>query len=99
MPKWSKTWCFPAQLSSCLLVTRAEDWTWSSAWARCHNDDWRGLATCQWPLLRPEDWLFRVNAPLTDAELAAVRSCAERGPPYAATEWVEVCYELTYGVG
>jgi putative transposase len=45
------------------LVTRAEDWTWSSAWARCHHDDRRGLATCRWPLPCPENWLLRVNAP------------------------------------
>ena len=76
------------------LVARAEDWTWSSAWARSHKDDRRSLATCEWPIPRPEDWLLRVNAPLTDAELAAVRRCAERGSPYGAPDWVEQTAKL-----
>lgn len=49
---------------------------------------------CEWPIPRPEDWLLRVNAPLTDAELTAVRRCAERGSPYGAPDWVEQTAKL-----
>ena len=71
------------------LVLRAEDWIWSSAWARLHPDDPRALPLCDWPIPQPGDWLDRVNQPLTGAELDAMRRCAERGQPYGSSPWVE----------
>ena len=71
------------------LVERAEDWVWSSVWARLHPDDSRGLPLDDWPLPRPVDWLDRVNQALTGAEIEALRRCAERGSPYGRGPWVE----------
>jgi putative transposase len=67
------------------LVERAEDWRWSGLWRRQHGcDDWL-LST--WPVPRPEDWLERVNEPLTSAELTAIRQCLVRGSPFGSSRW------------
>ena len=68
------------------LVTRAEDWPWSSM--RC----WLGTAPKppywhEGPVPRPAQWLAWVNEPGTEAELAAVRTAVERGRPYGPEEW------------
>ena len=71
------------------LVERAEDWVWSSVWARLHPDDPRALPLDDWPIPRPVDWLDRVNQALTGTEIEALRRCAERGSPYGSGPWVE----------
>lgn len=76
------------------LVERAEEWIWGSAWARLHPDDLRALPLCEWPIARPVDWLERVNQPLTDAELAVVRRCTERGQPFGNRRWREETAQL-----
>ena len=50
------------------LVERAEDWPWSSAWARLYPDDPGGLPLCGWPIPQPADWLDRVSQALSGAE-------------------------------
>ncbi len=71
------------------LVRRAEQWRWGSLyrWQRGSADDRRLLAA--WPMPRPASWLAHVNAPQTEAELAALRCCVNRGSPYGAESWCE----------
>lgn len=70
------------------LVTRAEDWRWSSLWRRVHGTSkdraWLGA----WPLAKPRDWAERVNRPQTAAELEAIRRSVARGQPYGDECWV-----------
>jgi len=70
------------------LVTRAEDWRWSSLWRRVHGTSkdraWLGA----WPLAKPRDWAERVNRPQTAAELEAIRRSVARGQPYGDEPWV-----------
>jgi putative transposase len=69
------------------LVTRAEDWLWSSlaAWLRPPLWPWLDPG----PVPRPLGWREHVQAPQTEAELAALRRSVERGAPYGAPAWVE----------
>lgn len=71
------------------LVSRAEDWQWSSLW--CHElgttDQRRRLST--WPLPRPRSWLNHVNEPQTAAEVEAIRRSIARGQPFGAEQWIE----------
>ena len=69
------------------LTARAEDWRWGSLfrWQRGSAEDRRLLSA--WPMPRPANWLAHVNAPQTDAELAALRRCVNRGNPYGAESW------------
>jgi putative transposase len=67
------------------LVTRAEDWRWSSLWHRHHATQVPWLATG--PLPWPPDWIDRVNSPQTEAELIALRQCVSRGAPFGDEAW------------
>lgn len=71
------------------LVERAEDWVWGSAWGYPHAADRRTLPLSQWPVARPNDWLNRVNQPLTQTEIEALRRCVDRGRPYGRESWVD----------
>ncbi len=68
------------------LVARAEDWRWSGLWRRPHGRDTQLLS--EWPVLRPDDWLQRVNQPLTNSELAAIARSIRRGVPLGSPEWI-----------
>lgn len=71
------------------LVTRAEDWRWSSLW--CHEqgtaDQRRRLAT--WPLPRPRSWLNYVNEPQTETDVEAIRRSIARGQPFGTEPWIQ----------
>jgi putative transposase len=70
------------------LARAAEKWTWCSA--RYWQD---GVVRPSWleegPVARPKNWLKWVNQPLTEAELKALRRCANRGTPYGSAAWME----------
>ena len=62
------------------LVTRAEEWTWSSLWHRLHPGTFNSLG--EWPVARPSNWTAHVNNPQTETELKAIRKSLETGGPY-----------------
>jgi putative transposase len=67
------------------LVKRAEQWRWCSL-ARWREAKEAGLLAA-WPLARRPGWIDHVNAPQTEAELAAIRKSIERGVPYGDEAW------------
>ena len=67
------------------LVRRAEDWRWSSAAAGDGGE--RASLLDRGPVPRCADWLDWVNQPQSEAELAALRKCVERGMPYGSESW------------
>ena len=67
------------------LVARAEDWRWSSLWHRHHVTHVPWLADGPLPL--PSDWIARVNAAQTEAELIALRHSVLRGAPFGEDSW------------
>jgi putative transposase len=69
------------------LVERAEDWMWSSVWRRIHGNAEAKSLRFPWPIDSPHDWLARVNQPLTDQELEAIRQCVTRGTPFGTERW------------
>jgi putative transposase len=71
------------------LVRRAEQWQWCSLahWLRGSTADKALLAA--WPLPRKAGWIDHVNAPLTEAELQALRRCVKRGTPYGDESWTD----------
>jgi putative transposase len=68
------------------LVERAEAWPWSSLGCG-HRPIESFPLTSDWPLNRPTDWLEIVNRPQSDAELAALRRCVNRGCPLGDDLW------------
>ena len=71
------------------LVRRAEQWRWGSLarWLRGSAEDRKLLAA--WPMARKGGWVDYVNAPQTEAELAAVRRSIQRGSPLGDETWIE----------
>ncbi len=69
------------------LVERAESWRWSSL-RRGEREDLAFPVLATWPLPRPTDWLQLVNQPQTEAEVAALRCCVNRGQPFGDPNWV-----------
>lgn len=75
------------------LVETAEQWPSSSLALRNRREVAVSLpllaksVLAQWPLPRPADWLKIVNQPQTEAELAALRRCVNRGCPFGDPEW------------
>lgn len=69
------------------LVTRAEDWRWSSA------RHWVGSG-CQpaidiGPVARPSPWLTWINEEATGIQLEQIRMSVNRGSPFGSPTWVE----------
>ena len=71
------------------LVQQAEDWRWSSLWRWMQPTDPDPVLLSPWPIPRSPNWVDRVNEPLTEKELAAIRTSAQKGSPYGSLEWIE----------
>lgn len=67
------------------LVTRAEEWRWSSLWRRCRKRTAPMLD--EWPISIPVDWIDYVNSVQTLAELEALRGAVVRGAPFGSEQW------------
>ncbi len=88
------------------LVSRAEDWRWSSLWRLRQPDPGRiegaseRLELADWPVSgsRPRQWLRTVNMPLNTDELAALRRAVERSRPYGDEAWMKRLVER-FGLG
>ena len=70
------------------LVTRAEDWQWTSLWRRNQEDTTLTAWLSTWPAERPRDWVARVNRPETSSELESLRLSVQRGRPFGEEAWV-----------
>jgi len=68
------------------LVARAEQWRWSSLRGRDRSSPSSLLHPS--PVPRGEEWLKRVNAAVTEAELDSLRHSVNRGTPFGSQEWV-----------
>ena len=74
------------------LVSRAEEWPWSSLGQRveiCHV-----VPLEPWPVQRPPDWTQLVNRIATVSEEAAVRACLRWNRPYGEGGWVQATSSL-----
>ena len=69
------------------MVSRAEEYSWSSLSRRLTPDGRRYLS--EGPVAKPPDWCDYVNRGIDSAELEALRNCARRGTPYGDEGWVE----------
>jgi putative transposase len=71
------------------IVARAEDWRWGSLWRWMQSPMPEPKLLSPWPIARLPNWVHRVNEPLIESELRAVRNCAQRGAPLGNESWVE----------
>lgn len=68
------------------LVTRAEDYRWSSASPFALDDDLPLLAA--WPTPKPINWLTLLNLRTPTREVERIQRGIARGAPYGSTVWV-----------
>ncbi len=69
------------------LVRRAENWPWGSLHRWKHAAAKEKQLLSAWPLPRRGGWLNYVNAPQSEAELAALRRSVKRGCPFGEESW------------
>ena len=70
------------------LVQRAEQWRWGSLWRWMQQPEPDPRLLTPWPVPRLSNWVRRVNEPLTEGELKAVRRSLRRGSPLGGRDWV-----------
>ena len=66
------------------LVSRAEDWPWSSLAQRAGRRSPVSLA--EWPVTRPSDWSDLVQLDAVE-ETKELRQAVSRSSPYGPEEW------------
>jgi putative transposase len=69
------------------LVSRAQDWRWSSLSARRAKGEEGRPALSAWPVERPPDWTTRINRPSGAADEEDVQRSIRRGQPYGSPSW------------
>ena len=69
------------------LVARAEKWRWGSLWRWVQKIEPAPKLLFPWPIARLPSWVARVNDPLSEKELDAVRRCLRRGSPLGDARW------------
>lgn len=70
------------------MVRRAEDWQWGSLWRWLQKPEPDPKLLSPWPIPRSSGWTRRVNEPMSESELDAVRLSAQRGRPLGDEQWV-----------
>ncbi len=80
------------------LVTKAEDWRWSSLYRRLRNnkEDQRLLSAL--PTELPANFLQSVNTILNTSDLEEIRHSLMKGTPYGGDVWTEAMVEK-YNLG
>ena len=75
------------------LVERAEDWRWGSLWRWLQPHPLAPVLLSPWPIPRLPNWVEKVNEPLTDRDLSAVRRATHRGAPFGEESWAKSTVE------
>jgi putative transposase len=71
------------------LVQRAQDWRWSSLWAREHGSAELQALLAPWPVKRPANWLELVNRPMRPKEVERLKVSMTRGRPFGSELWTQ----------
>jgi len=69
------------------MVTRAQDWRWSSLWVRSAGTQAQKEILAEWPVDLPANWVERVNRPQTAAEETDMQTSIERSRPFGEPAW------------
>ena len=69
------------------LVSKAEEWRWSSLWRWAIGTAKDKQMLSAWPVRRTANWIEYVNEPQSDAELTAIRRSVNRGCPMGDESW------------
>ena len=87
------------------LVTKAEDWQWSSLWRRERGNEQEKKLLAPLPFDLPTNYIASVNEILIEEKLNNIRNSVNKGTPYGSDAWQEAMIEThdlkhtTRGVG
>ena len=70
------------------LVTKAEQWRWSSIWRREKGMPRQKKLLSAWPVPRPDDYLSWLNKPQTASEEERIRRSIIKSSPFGNDNWV-----------
>lgn len=70
------------------LVSKAEDWQWSSLWRRVHGTIDQQKLLSSWPIPSDKNYLLLVNTEELEDELKIIRNSVNRGAPYGSSTWL-----------
>jgi len=70
------------------LVKRAEEWPWSSVYARLHGSDSPKGLLSPWPVPEPGEYLECLNHSQPKEEVETIRNAIKRSKPYGSEGWV-----------
>jgi len=70
------------------LVKKAEDWPWSSAYARLYGKEDQKKLLSPWPIKEPRDYLPWLNQSPPKEEIENIRYALKRSRPYGSEPWV-----------
>lgn len=71
------------------LVDHAEDWRYGSLYRWLNRTAEQRRLLAAWPLARRPGWADHVNAPQTEAEVAAMQHSLGRGVPFGSESWTK----------
>jgi len=71
------------------LVKRAEEWPWSSAYARYHGTEKQKKLLSPWPKPEPRGYLEWLNQSQGKEEIGNIRYAIQRSRPYGSEAWVK----------
>lgn len=71
------------------LVKHAEDWQYGSLYRWNQSAEPLPKILSPWPIPRLPNWIQRVNEPLGEKELDAIRTCVNRGRPFGDEQWTD----------
>ncbi len=69
------------------LVTKAEQWRWSSVWRRENGSAVERSFLSEWPVPRPDNWLAHLNEPEEPDVVAQIAESIQRGRPFGNAQW------------
>ncbi len=75
------------------LVTRAEDWKWSSLWRKEKGTEKQKQLLSSLPIDLPVNYLQSVNEILKEDNLKDLRNSLNKGTPFGKDIWVEKMVE------
>jgi putative transposase len=70
------------------LVRKAEDWPWSSVYARLYGNEKQKQLLSRWPVAEPKDYVRWLNHRQPKEEVENIRYALKRSRPYGSERWV-----------
>src|SRR5271157_1471668 len=70
------------------LVKKAEDWPWSSVYARLYGSQKQKKMLSPWPMAEPRQYREWLNASQGKEEIENIRYAIKKSRPYGSEKWV-----------